>query len=94
MKQITQEQDIVGILYVGNRSYNLLQLAPVTHFGQPVYLSVGAIVFRVMNSSNQAIHLVVKGDFIVEPLAKPVSFDVEYYIEEDVQEDMTQLTFA
>ena len=53
MTQITQEQNIVGILYVGSHSYGLLQLNPVTHFGQPVYLSVGALVFNVVNSESQ-----------------------------------------
>jgi len=93
MTQITQEQNIVGILYVGSHSYGLLQLNPVTHFGQPVYLSVGALVFNVVNSESQAINVVVKGDFIVEPLAKPIFTSVYYYLDEEVfEKDKSQLT--
>ena len=93
MKKITQDQYVVGILYIGNRSYSLLNLSPITHFGQPLYLSAGAMVFSVVNSEDQAINVIVNGDFIVEPLAHPVSTSVHYYLDDEVlKEEKTQLT--
>ena len=94
MKKITQNQYVVGILYIGNRSYSLLNLSPITHFGQPLYLSAGAMVFSVVNSEDQAINVIVNGDFIVEPLAHPVSISVHYYLDEVLKEEKTQLTFV
>lgn len=90
MSEMREEKPVVGRLFTGGREYELLALEP-NPLALPVYGQYGALSFYVRNAFGYAVHVAVKGEFIVEPAPVAKWKDVIYIVEE-VEEIKVQNT--